>query len=29
MSEDAKRLYKRAGFYECPVDQMTMMITLS
>jgi ribosomal protein S18 acetylase RimI-like enzyme len=29
MSEDAKRFYKRAGFYECPVDPMMMMITLA
>lgn len=28
MSEDAKRFYKRFGFYECPVDPMMMMITL-
>ena len=29
MSEDGKRFYERAGFYECPVDPMTMMITLA
>ncbi len=29
ISEDAKRFYERAGFYECPVDPMTMMITLA
>ena len=28
MSEDAKRLYEKAGFYECPVDPM-MMITVA
>jgi len=29
MSEKAKRFYERAGFYECPVDpMMMMMITL-
>jgi GNAT superfamily N-acetyltransferase len=28
MSEKAKRFYARAGFYECPVDPMMMMITL-
>jgi hypothetical protein len=27
MSDDAKRFYARAGFYECPVDPM--MITLA
>jgi len=29
ISEDAKRFYAQAGFYECPVDPMTMMITLT
>jgi len=29
ISEDANRLYQKAGFYECPVDPMTMMITLA
>jgi hypothetical protein len=30
MSDDAKRLYARAGFHECPVDpMMMMMITLT
>ena len=29
MSGDAKRFYVRAGFHECPVDPMTMMITLA
>ena len=29
MSDDAKRFYERAGFYECPVDPMMMMITLA
>jgi hypothetical protein len=29
MSDDAKRFYTRAGFYECPVDPMMMMITLA
>ena len=29
MSDDAKRFYARAGFYECPVDPMMMMITLA
>jgi GNAT superfamily N-acetyltransferase len=28
MSEKAKRFYERAGFHECPVDPMMMMITL-
>ena len=28
MSDDARRFYTRAGFYECPVDPMMMMITL-
>lgn len=28
MSEDAKRFYARAGFHECPVDSMMMMISL-
>ena len=28
-SEDAKRFYEKAGFYACPVDPMTMMITLA
>ena len=27
MSDDAKRFYARAGFHECPVDPMMMMIT--
>ena len=26
MSDDAKRLYARAGFHECPVDPMMMMM---
>jgi len=30
MSDDAKRFYARAGFHECPVDpMMMMMITLA
>jgi len=30
MSDDAKRFYVRAGFHECPVDPvMMMMITLA
>jgi len=29
MSDDAKRFYTRAGFYECPVDPTMMMITLA
>jgi hypothetical protein len=29
MSDDAKRFYARAGFHECPVDPMMMMITLA
>jgi GNAT superfamily N-acetyltransferase len=29
MSDKAKRFYERAGFYPCPVDPMTMMITLA
>jgi hypothetical protein len=29
MSDDANRLYARAGFHECPVDPMMMMITLT
>jgi GNAT superfamily N-acetyltransferase len=30
MTVDAKRFYARAGFYECPVDpMMMMMITLA
>lgn len=29
MSEDAKRFYARAGFHECPVDPMMMMMTLA
>lgn len=29
MSDDAKRFYERAGFHECPVDPMMMMITLA
>jgi predicted N-acetyltransferase YhbS len=29
MSHDAKRFYERAGFYECPVDPLMMMITLA
>ena len=29
MSDDAKRLYAGAGFYECPVDPMMMMITIA
>ena len=29
MSDDAKRFYERAGFYECPIDPMMMMITLA
>jgi GNAT superfamily N-acetyltransferase len=29
ISEEAKRFYQKAGFYECPVDPMTMMITLT
>ena len=29
MSDDAKRFYARAGFYECPVDPMMMMIALA
>lgn len=28
-SEDAKRFYEKTGFYSCPVDPMTMMITLA
>ena len=28
MSDDAKR-YARAGFHECPVDPMMMMMTLA
>jgi len=29
ISDDAKRFYARAGFHECPVDPMMMMITLA
>jgi hypothetical protein len=29
MSDAAKRFYARAGFHECPVDPMMMMITLA
>jgi GNAT superfamily N-acetyltransferase len=29
MSEDAKRFYARAGFHECPVDPLMMMLTLA
>jgi hypothetical protein len=30
MSDDTKRFYARAGFHECPVDpMMMMMITLA
>jgi GNAT superfamily N-acetyltransferase len=29
MSDDAKRFYTRAGFHECPVDPMMMLITLT
>jgi GNAT superfamily N-acetyltransferase len=29
ISEDAKRFYEKAGFRECPVDPMTMMIGLA
>ncbi|HTL45746.1 MAG TPA: GNAT family N-acetyltransferase [Vicinamibacterales bacterium] len=30
MSDDAKRFYARAGFHQCPVDpMMMMMITLA
>src|SRR5688572_23784441 len=29
MSDDAKRFHVRAGFHECPVDPMMMMITLA
>jgi predicted N-acetyltransferase YhbS len=29
MSDDATRFYSRAGFHECPVDPMMMMITLA
>jgi hypothetical protein len=29
MSDDAKRFYVRAGFHECPIDPMMMMITLA
>ena len=29
ISDDAKRFYERAGFYQCPVDPMTMMISLA
>jgi GNAT superfamily N-acetyltransferase len=29
ISDDAKRFYTRAGFYECPVDPLMMMITLA
>ena len=29
ITDDAKRFYERAGFYQCPVDPMTMMISLA
>lgn len=29
ISEDAKRFYEKFGFYECPVDPLTMMITIA
>lgn len=29
MSDDAKRFYLRAGFRECPLDPMMLMITLA
>ena len=29
MSDGAKRFYERAGFHECPVDPMMMMIPLA
>ncbi len=29
MSDDAKRFYVLAGFHECAVDPMMMMITLA
>jgi hypothetical protein len=29
MSDDAKHFYTRAGFHECPIDPMMMMITLA
>jgi hypothetical protein len=29
MSDDAKRFYARAGFHECPIDPMMMMIKLA
>ena len=29
MSDDARRFYSRAGFHECPVDPMMMMISLA
>ncbi|HKY19928.1 MAG TPA: GNAT family N-acetyltransferase [Vicinamibacterales bacterium] len=29
ISADAKCFYEKFGFYECPVDPMTMMITLA
>ncbi len=29
MSDDAKRFYERAGFHDCPVDPMMMMITVA
>jgi hypothetical protein len=29
MSDDAKRFHARAGFHECPVDPMMVMITLA
>jgi GNAT superfamily N-acetyltransferase len=29
ISERAKKFYKKYGFYECPVDPMTMMIGLA
>jgi predicted N-acetyltransferase YhbS len=29
MSDDAKRFHARAGFQECPIDPMMMMITLA
>jgi GNAT superfamily N-acetyltransferase len=29
ISEDAKRFYERCGFAPCPVDPMTLMITVA
>ena len=29
ISGDARRFYEKAGFCECPVDPMAMMITLA